>query len=301
MTALALDIGGTKMTAAVVGEDGRPGEPLTVPTPQAGVWNACSELLDAVAVGAEVGSIGVACAGPVDTTAGAVAPINIDEWKNGFGLTESVQHKFPDATVSLAMDGGCAALGEHKFGAAQGVDDVLSLVVSTGIGGGLVLGGKIVHGRSGNAGHIGHIVVPGSTTPCTCGGLGCVETVSSGPSAVRWAQEQGWTGATGAELAQSAADGDVVAITTLQRAGVALGQAIASAAALVDVNLVVIGGGFAQAGPPLWDPIQESAALHARLKFLDGLEIVPAKLGAVGTLTGAAVLAAAPPGPSQFL
>ncbi|WP_072804632.1 ROK family protein [Rhodococcoides yunnanense] len=295
MTALALDIGGTKMTAAVVGHDGRPGEALAVPTPESDVWNACSELLDAVAVGSDVDRIGIACAGPVDTLAGSVAPINIPEWKNGFGLADAVRQQFPDASTSIAMDGGCAALGEHKFGAARGVDDVLSLVVSTGIGGGLVLGGEIVHGRSGNAGHIGHMVVPGSTTPCTCGGLGCVETVSSGPSAVRWAQEQGWLGSTGAELAKSAQEGDVVAITTLQRAGVALGQAIASAAALVDVNLVVIGGGFAQAGPPLWDPIQESAALHARLKFLVGLEIVPAELGAVGTLTGAAVLATSPP------
>jgi glucokinase len=292
MTALALDIGGTKMTAAIVGDDGRPGEALTVPTPKAEVWKACTDLLDAVAVGADIGRIGIACAGPVDTTEGIVAPINIEEWKDGFAIANAVQEQFPQASTSLATDGGCAALGEHKFGAAQGVDDVLSIVVSTGIGGGLVLGGSIVAGRSGNAGHVGHIVVPGSTTPCACGGLGCVETVSSGPSAVRWAQEQGWTGTTGAELAGAAADGEVVPITALQRAGVALGQAIASAVALVDVNLVVIGGGFAQAGPPLWDPIQESAALHARLKFLGGLEIVPAKLGAMGTLTGAAVLAA---------
>lgn len=292
MSALALDIGGTKMTAALVADDGRPGEPLTVPTPATGVWQACSDLLDAVAVGTDVSGVGIACAGPVDTITGSVAPINIPEWKDGFELVAPVAEKFPSATVTLAMDGACAALGEHAFGAAEGVPDLLSIVVSTGIGGGLVLDGKIVAGRSGNAGHIGHIVVPGSTTPCTCGGLGCVETVASGPSSVRWAREQGWTGETGAELARDASDGDVVAVTALQRAGVALGQAIASAVALVDVRLVVVGGGFAQAGPPLWDPIQESAALHARLKFLDGLEIVPAKLGAVGTLTGAAVVAA---------
>ncbi|ORI16337.1 ROK family protein [Rhodococcus sp. 1168] len=292
MTALALDIGGTKITAAIVDADGRPGEALVVSTPKVDVWQACSELLDTVVAGSDIAAIGIACAGPVDLVAGTVAPINIDEWKGGFGLTEEIAKKFPDATTRLAGDGGCAALGEHRFGAAQGVDNLISVVVSTGVGGGLVLGGEIVHGRSGNAGHIGHIVVPGSTAYCSCGGLGCVETVSSGPSAVGWAQEQGWTGTTGAELAEDAANGNVVAVTTLQRAGVALGQAIASAAALVDVELVVIGGGFAQAGPPLWDPIQESAALHARLRFLDGLTIVPAKLGAVGTLTGAAVLAA---------
>ncbi len=291
MTALAVDIGGTKMTAAVVGEDGRPGEALTMPTPHADVWEACADLLDATASGDDIDRVGIACSGPVDTTAGIVAPINVPEWKDGFALTEAIEKQFPQAKTVLAVDGACAALGEHKFGAAQGVDDVLSIVVSTGIGGGLVLGGKIVTGRSGNAGHIGHIVVPGSTTPCTCGGLGCVETVASGPSAVRWAQQQGWRGTTGAELAQAAGDGDIMAVTALQRAGVALGQAIASAVALVDVNLVVVGGGFAQAGPPLWNPIQESAALHARLNFLRGLRIVPAQLGAVGTLTGAAVLA----------
>ena len=127
------------MTAAIVGDDGRPGEALTVPTPKAEVWKACTDLLDAVAVGADIGRIGIACAGPVDTTEGIVAPINIEEWKDGFAIANAVQEQFPQASTSLATDGGCAALGEHKFGAAQGVDDVLSIVVSTGIGGGLVL------------------------------------------------------------------------------------------------------------------------------------------------------------------
>lgn len=292
MTALALDIGGTKMTAALVGDDGRPENPVTVPTPESDVWDACAELLRNTTESATVTRIGVACSGPVDLETGSVAPINIDEWKTGFGLRDHIAEVFPEADIRLAMDGSAAALGEHRFGAAVGVPDVLSLVVSTGIGGGLVLGGKIVAGASGNAGHIGHIVVPGSTTPCACGGIGCVETVSSGPSAVRWARELGWTGSTGTELAADAAAGEPVAITSLQRAGVALGHAIASAVALMDVRMVVIGGGFAQAGPPLWNPIQESIALHARLKFLDGLQVVPAALGGLGTLAGAAALTA---------
>ncbi|CCQ13770.1 putative sugar kinase [Rhodococcus sp. AW25M09] len=292
MTALALDIGGTKMTAALVGDDGRPQNSATVPTPAADVWAACAPLLRDIAAGQHIDRIGVACSGPVNLETGAVAPINIDEWKNGFELRDHLSEIFPDADIRLAMDGSAAALGEHRFGAAVGIPDVLSLVVSTGIGGGLVLGGSIAAGASGNAGHIGHIVVPGSTTPCACGGIGCVETVSSGPSAVRWAREQGWTGSTGTELAADATAGEPVAITSLQRAGVALGQAIASAVALVDVRMVVIGGGFAQAGPPLWNPIQESIALHARLKFLDGLQVVPAALGGLGTLYGAAALTA---------
>ncbi|WP_206489689.1 ROK family protein [Rhodococcus sp. KRD162] len=290
MTALALDIGGSKMTAALVGRDGRPEKPVTVPTPASGVWSACASLLRKIAPGQHIDRIGVACSGPVSLDTGSVAPINIAEWKNGFALAGRIAEIFPDVDVRLAMDGSAAALGEHRFGAAVGVPDVLSLVVSTGIGGGLVLGGQIVGGASGNAGHIGHIVVPGSTTACACGGIGCVETVSSGPSAVRWAREQGWTGSTGTELAAAATAGEPVAITSLQRAGVALGQAIASAVALVDVRMVVIGGGFAQAGPPLWDPIRESIGLHARLKFLDGLQVVPAALGGLGTVYGAAAL-----------
>ena len=148
MTALALDIGGTKMTAALVGDDGRPGEALTVPTPHDDVWTACSELLDATAAGNDIDRIGVACAGPVDTTDGVVAPINVLQWKDGFPLTDAIATQFPQSSIALAMDGGCAALGEHRFGAARGVDDVLSIVVSTGIGGGLVLGGRIVTGET---------------------------------------------------------------------------------------------------------------------------------------------------------
>ncbi|WP_285186791.1 ROK family protein [Rhodococcus sp. MEB041] len=294
-TSLALDIGGTKFTAAVVGADGRPQDPVVVPTPTENVWAACEELLLSVvsAAGVEfqdIEAVGIASAGPVDTVAGTVAPINIAEWYEGFGLVEAVRGVVPNATVTLALDGACAALAEHRFGAARHVQNVLGMVVSTGIGGGLVLGGEIVRGHSGNAGHVGHIVVPGSIEPCTCGGVGCVETVASGPNAVRWARENGWDGATGIDLAESARAADPVAVAALQRAGVALGQAIASAAALLDIETAVLGGGFSAAGPALWNPIRETVALHARLGFLESFTVVPAALGAVGTLTGAAAL-----------
>ncbi len=135
------------------------------------------------------------------------------------------------------------------------------------------------------------MVVPGGTEPCTCGGIGCLETVASGPASVRWARSHGWRGATGVELAKAAADGDAVAMAALDRAGTALGQAIASAAALIDVDLAVIGGGFAQAGPPLWDPLRRAAERHARWSFVSNLRVVPAELGAAGTLVGAGGLA----------
>ncbi len=294
--ALALDIGGTKFSAALVGDDGRPTDPVVVPTPTENVRAACEELLLTVVADADVEiddvvAVGIASAGPVDTVAGTVSPINIAEWYDGFGIVAAVRGLFPSAAVDLALDGVCAALAEHRYGAGRGHDNVLGMVVSTGIGGGVILGGRPVAGRSGNAGHVGHIVVPGSVDPCTCGGVGCVETVASGPNAVRWARENGWTGATGKDLADSARDGDSLAVAALQRAGVALGQAISSAAALLDLDVAVVGGGFSAAGDALWNPLRETVALHARLGFLADFAVVPAELGDIGTLTGAAVLA----------
>ncbi|MGF0245430.1 ROK family protein [Rhodococcus erythropolis] len=288
---LALDIGGTKMAAGVVSEDGRVPVFDSVPTPQTDPWGACAALLERVADGRDVDGVGIACAGPVDTVAGVVAPINITEWAQGFELVAGVRSVFPDAGTALAMDGAAAALAEFHHGAGRGTPNLLSLVVSTGIGGGIVLGGEIARGRTGNAGHIGHLVAPGSSEPCSCGGVGCLETVASGPSAVRWARSQGWSGNTGRELAEGARSGDAIAVDALHRAGTALGGALASAAALLDVDLVVIGGGFAQSGAPLWEPMLDAAARHARLSFIAGLRIVPAELGGAGTLTGAGLLA----------
>ncbi|MBT1256522.1 ROK family protein [Rhodococcus erythropolis] len=288
---LALDIGGTKMAAGVVSEDGRVPVFDSVPTPQTDPWRECAALLERVADGRDVDGVGIACAGPVDTDAGVVAPINITEWAQGFELVAGVRSVFPDAGTALAMDGAAAALAEFHHGAGRGTPNLLSLVVSTGIGGGIVLGGEIARGRTGNAGHIGHLVVPGSSEPCSCGGVGCLETVASGPSAVRWARSQGWSGNTGRELAEGARSGDAIAVDALHRAGTALGGAIASAAALLDVDLAVIGGGFAQSGAPLWEPMLDAAARHARLSFIAGLRIVPAELGGAGTLTGAGLLA----------
>ena len=290
MTALALDVGGTKLAAARVSENGTLGEVKKTPTPETGVWDACAALLRSVAGEDAVTAVGIASAGPVDTVAGTTAPINIPDWHSGFGIVAAAQDLFPDARIHFAMDGACATWAEYLFGAARGVPNVLGMVVSTGIGGGIVLDGRMISGRTGNPGHVGHIVVPGSTEQCSCGGIGCVETVASGPSSVRWATLQGWEGDDGEQLAKSADAGDPIAVAALQRAGTALGQAIASAGALLDMDLVVVGGGFAQAGPMLWDPLHASLARHARLNFLSDLRVVEAELGGLGTLTGAGAL-----------
>ncbi|MDV2478487.1 ROK family protein [Rhodococcus zopfii] len=294
MTALAFDVGGTKLAAAIVGGDGLPIDPLSVPTPPAGVWDAAAALLRRAAGDRKITTIGIASAGPIDTTAGTASPINITEWATGFALVDAVRTLFPDARIRLIGDGAAAALGEQRHGAGRGVANLLSVVVSTGIGGGLVLDGRVVTGRSGNAGHVGHMTSAYGVDQCACGATGCIETVASGPAAVRWARGHGWSGVDAVALCADAATGSRTASAALERAGTALGQVLASAAALTDVGLVIVGGGFAQAGPPLWGPMQAAATRYARLSFLRELRIVPAELGPLGTLTGAGVLAIEP-------
>lgn len=294
MTALAFDVGGTKLAAAIADDDGTPCGPTSVPTPTAGVWDAAAGLLRHTAGDRTITSVGIASAGPVDISAGTVSPINIAEWATGFALADAARSLFPNARIRLIVDGAAAALGEQRHGAGQGAADLLSVVLSTGIGGGLVLGGRVVTGRSGNAGHIGHMTSAYGVDQCACGATGCIETVASGPAAVRWARNHGWSGTDAVALCADAAAGNRTAATALERAGTALGQVLASAAALADVGLIVVGGGFAQAGPPLWGPMQAAAARYARLSFLRELRIVPARLGPLGTLTGAGVLATLP-------
>ncbi|ALG14350.1 ROK family protein [Kibdelosporangium phytohabitans] len=294
MTVLALDVGGTKIAAGVV--DGR-GEILaraTRPTPlhDAGeAWQAVLDVSAEVLDGRTINGVGVACAGPVNASDGTVNPINVPCWQD-FPLATRLHRAF-DAPVHLAGDGVCMALGEHWMGAGRGADFLIGLVVSTGVGGGLVLNGKPYGGRTGNAGHIGHVVVEPDGSPCTCGGLGCVETVAGGPHLVRWARQQGWRApdnADAAHLAASALSGNEIACSAFDRAGRAVGMGIAATAALCDLDLAVVGGGIAQAGDLLMDPIRRTLQDYAKLSYVDALRVVPAELGGHAGLVGAAAL-----------
>ncbi|MFF3222082.1 ROK family protein [Nocardia suismassiliense] len=291
MTVLALDIGATKFAAGVVHTGKEVRDVRRVNVPREDVWAACRDLLCAVAGDATITAVGIGSAGPVDVRTGITAPLNIPEWKSGFAIVAAVRELFPTAAIRFAIDGACLALAEHHVGALRGVPNGLALTVSSGIGGGLIADGRVVLGRTGNAGHIGHIVVPGWDVPCLCGGVGCVEAVASGMSSVRWAVAQGWPGSTGVQLAEDAHNGNEIALAALHRAGTALGQAIASAAALLDVDRVVIGGGFAQSGAPLWDPMRAALAVHARLDFLSDISVVLSEITNGATLVGAGVLA----------
>lgn len=301
MLTLTLDIGGTKIAAGLVDSAGAVLHTSVCPTPKGrpaeDVWAAVATVIAAAMTAAQgaVRAVGIASAGPIDVRAGTVSPINIAGWRR-FPLRDRVAAAVPGVPVRLGGDGVCMALGEHWCGAGRGARFVLGIVVSTGVGGGLVLDGVSYGGRTGNAGHVGHVVVDRAGPPCLCGGRGCVESIASGPAMVRWAHTHGWTGATGAgakELADSAAAGDAVALRAFERGATAVAAMIASVAAVCDLDLVVIGGGVAKSGQLLFDPLRAELAHYAGLDFLAGLHVLPAELGGDAGLVGAAALAGA--------
>jgi glucokinase len=303
MLTLCLDIGGTKIAVALADSGGKLVYTAIRPTPvtpaAADVWAVVEAMIaDALrAADAPVAAVGIASAGPIDLTSGSVSPINIGSWDR-FPLRDKVAAAVPGLPVALAGDGVCMALGEHWIGAGKnaGVDArfLLGMVVSTGVGGGLVLDGVPYSGRTGNAGHVGHVVVELDGRPCTCGGRGCVETVASGPWMVRRAREDGWSappGAGASDLATAAAASDPLAQKAFHRGANALAAMIASVGAVCDLDLVVIGGGVAKSGPLLFDPLRAKLAEYAGLDFLSGLRVVPGELGGAAGLIGAARLA----------
>ncbi|MDA0636010.1 ROK family protein [Nonomuraea sp. MCN248] len=318
---LAIDIGGTKLAAALVDASGSVLRSATRPTPRQQVMAALEGLIEEVTRdGPEPVAAGIGCAGPLDLAAGAVSPVNMPSWR-GFPLRDEVRERTGLPTV-LAGDAQCMALGEHWLGAGQRSRALLGVVVSTGIGGGLVLDGTPVLGPTGNAGHVGHMSVDPYGERCECGGRGCVERYASGPNLARWALENGWTpglassnrrrpnepspdrGAPSSDevipdapsgdartLARDAAAGDSVAVAAFERGARALAGMIVSTAAAVEVTTAVIGGGVSQAGPVLFGPLEAALDDIGGLGFVRAVEVRPTTLGVRAGLAGAARLA----------
>jgi glucokinase len=302
--ALAIDVGGTKLAAAVVESSGRLNNWTQVPTPREldseQLWHTletlAGQVLDAAGIcsPADLAGVGAGCGGPMEWPVGLVSPLNIPAWRS-FPLRARLRERFAGTAVRVHNDAICLVAGEHWRGAGRGADNVLGMVVSTGVGGGLILDSRVIVGASGNAGHIGHVVVDPEDGPeCACGGRGCLEAIARGPALVAWAQREGWRpgrpDATAKDLADDGAQGHPVGLAAMRRAGRALGIAISSATLLCDLEVVSIGGGLSQAGAMLFEPLEESLHEHARLKFARQVRVVPAALGQSAGLVGAAAL-----------
>ncbi|GGO17750.1 sugar kinase [Microbispora rosea subsp. aerata] len=297
MTVLAVDIGGTKFAAAAVAPDGEMLARAEVPLRGlASAGETLSEVVGRIIERVEparLDGIGIGSAGPLDPRRGTVSPVNIPTWRE-FPLVDALGEMLPGRPVRLAGDAQCMALGEWWRGLggdrAARSRAMLGVVVSTGVGGGFVLDGVPYVGPTGNAGHIGHITVDPGGEPCPCGGVGCVETIASGPGMVRWATANGWTGEDARALAADAGAGHPTAARAFRRAADALATAVLTASALFDLDHVVIGGGVAAAGPILFDPLRQAIERNAGLGFLRRLRVDPTSLGRDAGLFGAAAL-----------
>lgn len=273
---LAVDIGGTKLAAGIVTLDGELIQRSQVPTPDHDVWDALGSLINDQLSNTnfEVEACGVGCGGPMTLDGELVSTLHIPEWRN-FPLQSNLT-KLAGVDTYIYNDAQALVLGEQWRGAAQGEQDVIGMVVSTGVGGGIIAGGHLLRGRLGNAGHIGHVIVEPNGRQCACGSRGCLEAHASG-SAI-----EEITGRPAAEAT----------VEVIQQVGQLVGRALVSVGAIVDARLAVIGGSVALGfGAPFFAAVQHELDEHARLNFISGMRVVPAALGDSAPLIGAAAVA----------
>jgi len=300
---LALDYGGTKHTAAVAAVGSR--EWLAIarvssPPGADAAWDqaAMLGLARQVLAGApgRLAAVGVSFGGPVDAAAGVVRlSHHVPGWENT-PLAARLAEEF-GAPVVIGNDANVAALGESAFGAGRGCRSLLYVTVSTGIGGGWVLGGRIWDGADGTAGEIGHIVVLPGGAECICGKRGCLEAEACGRAIARRMREAMGPDApaeelakvTGEWVARQALAGNEPARRVMDEAARLLGQGLGGAINLMNPERVVLGGGVTKSGERWWRLVRESARYHALPEMR--VDIVPAEMDDDAPLWGAVALA----------
>jgi glucokinase len=303
---IAVDLGGTKLLAGVVDEEGVVVKRTVRPTPTGSQEELLGELAGAIRelIDDACGAIGVGLPSTIDQREGrAVNSVNIplagidfrDHLTSAFGLPAAIEN-----------DANAAALAEHRLGAGRGSSHMVMLTLGTGIGGGLILDGKLYRGAVGAAGELGHMTVDLDGPPCqgTCPGRGHLEALASGTAADHLAAERARANPDG-DLGRAAAEGKVVdarlavdlaaagpgdARDVLERVGFVLGTGIASYVNIFNPEVVVLGGGFARAGDLLLEPARKVVAERALPPGRDLVRIVPALLGPEAGLIGAGIV-----------
>jgi glucokinase len=310
--AIGLDLGGTKIAAGVVAPDGRVVAGAVVPTPVAGGVEAVLDALagvarqvaDAAGVAlSEVVGVGLATPGPMDPEAGVVTFAPNLGWRD-VPAARLLSERLP-WPCTLGNDADAAALGEATFGAGRGARLLLYLTVSTGIGGGIVLGGQLVTGAHGAAAEFGHQVIDPAGPRCRCGRQGCLEALASGPATARRAADRLRAGeasfltelaggdpaqVTAVMVGEAADRGDLLATEVLAETTRYLGIGVANLVTLFDPDRVVIGGGLANLGERLLGPVRDLVRREV-LPPANRVEILPVALGKSSGLVGAACLA----------
>jgi glucokinase len=290
MSTLAIDIGATKFAVAIVSASREISLRQEIPASQ--LWDGLAKILAEVAAdhSHQVRKIGIGSAGPINTQTGEISPVNIAAWRN-FPIVARVNEIFPQAQVKMVGDAVALAVAEHAIGAGVGSRNMLGMVVSTGIGGGIIVDGQPLAGDFGNAGYFGHTVIGDYDGGCNCGRAGCVEGYASGISMVRFAQKSGWRGENFVALAQSAREGDMNAIAAIDFGTEHLAKAIINIAQIFDLHTVVVGGGVIEAGDIYWQPLKNALLSHSTsLNLVQPIKLLPAQLERDAGLIGAAMV-----------
>ncbi|RMF37957.1 MAG: ROK family protein [Chloroflexi bacterium] len=306
---IAVDLGGTWLRVARYRADGTRQQRLKMAThaeegAEAVIERVVRGVQAVLPEDGKVEAVGLAMPGPLDPYRGVVieAP-NLPGWER-VPIRDRLQEAL-GLPVYVGNDANLAALGEHRYGAGRGVDDLVYITVSTGVGGGIILDGRLLLGSGGLAGEIGHMVLEPDGPPCTCGRWGCLEALASGTALGRQARELAARGQAeailrragrleaidGVAVGEAALQGDPVAQELIRRAGYYLGLAITNLMHLLNPARFVLGGGVTQVGDLLFDAIK--ATVQERTMgplYWEGVEIVPAGLGDDVGLLGALAL-----------
>ena len=290
--ALGVDVGGTKILAGVVDREGGVERHAEWATPTGSQEELLTEL-DAVVgrlLGDDVAALGFGIPSTIDQRVGrAVQSVHIP--LEGVDIRDRMAERF-ELPVGIDNDGNAAAIAEWRLGAGRGASHVVVLTLGTGIGGGLILDGKPYRGSIGAGAELGHIVLDYGGPPCGpgCSGHGHFEAVASGSAAKRMAVQRFGPGADAKRLVAEAHAGDQGARDDLTELGRRLGAGIASFVNIFNPELVILGGGFAEAEDLIFDPARETMAIEALPPGRDLVRIVPAELGPEAGMIGAALV-----------
>lgn len=305
---VGVDLGGTKISAALSNLNGEIISQTTVPTNanegEIPVLNRIIDSVDKVIKGGcveykDIAGIGIGSPGPLDAEKGIIIYTPNLPFKN-FNLVDPLKNKF-GVPVFLDNDANVAAIGEYMFGAGRGAKDVVFFTVSTGVGGGAVLNGKVYRGHTSNALEIGHMTVAPDGPRCNCGNIGCVEATSSGTAIAKRGQEalnskvetslRKYDKVTSYEVFVEAAAGDPVCKDIIDTALNYLGIAIANAVSIFDPEVIIVGGGVSKAGDIVFDTIRKVVNKRCFKSMAESVKIVPAGLGTDAGVIGAVALA----------
>ncbi len=296
---IAIDIGGTQLRVAVYPQDST--IPLKIQRApsrgmEEGVLDRLTALIDSVWPDEPVDIICAAVPGPLNPHTGIIIETpNIPAWLN-YPLAELLTKKY-GVPAYIGNDANMAVLGEWLYGAGRGHHDIVYLTISTGIGGGVISGDKLIEGFRGMATELGHITVLPDGPVCSCGVRGHLEAVASGKAIAAYVSEQVASGRksslgsgafTAFQISEAAQQGDELAKEAFLRAGKFIGMATADFLHMFNPSIVIFGGGVSFSGALLLDPVKDSLSRHVMdQSYLDGLVITTAKLGDDAGLLGA--------------